>query len=78
MESIYTFKSFCEGLLLVGFAVVEPGVWGTSFAFATVVFDVVVLGAPAAGTVLPEESVAPIRGKPAVELGGKVAVELGG
>ena len=46
MASIYTCKSFCEGVLTVGFAVVEPGVCGELFGFVAVVFDVVVPGVP--------------------------------
>jgi len=79
IASIYTCKSFCEGVLTVGFAVVEPGVWGELLGFVGVVFDVDVLGAdppvpaPAAVpvvTVFPDESVVPVLGDPV--LGGPV------
>ena len=80
MASIYTCKSFCEGVLTVGFAVVEPGVCGELFGFVAVVFDVDVVGdpppvpAPAAVpvvTVFPDESVvapAPAPAEPAPAL----------
>jgi hypothetical protein len=66
---MYACKSLCEGVLTVGFAVVEPGVCGVSFGFVGVVFDVDVEGAPVEGapvegapveTVFPEESVATV------------------
>jgi hypothetical protein len=86
IASIYTCKSFCEGVLTVGFAVVEPGVWGELLGFVGVVFDVDVLGAdppvpapaavpvvtvfPEASTLFPDESVVPVLGDPV--LGGPV------